>query len=188
MGILAPEARGHKRAVGRSFPSRAPALCFAPVPFRDDAPVYESPVLTIFWERPDPELPRRLVLLHDPGEAGVPEQRRLPEGFGLEAIGGVLGLLGLGALVLHRVARRVRPQKSRVRFDPSVLVVSRDGDARSWPTATIAGFGAGEDTPEWRTVFVTHADGRELLLEGLPPDDARRAVEILDDARRLFGP
>lgn len=155
------------------------------MPYRDEM-VHQSPVIEIRWEKPDPDGPRTLVVEHDPGEEGVPEQRRLPEGFGLEALGGVLGLLGLGALLIHRIARSPKPQVSRLTFGPDGLSLRCGEDTRAWPTGTVVGFGAGEDTPDWRTVFVTHVEGRELLLEGLPPHDARRAVELLDEARRLF--
>ncbi|MCA9604640.1 MAG: hypothetical protein KC619_03535 [Myxococcales bacterium] len=154
-------------------------------PYRDGT-VHRSPVVHIRWEGVDPDAPRILVIEHDPGDEGLPEQRRLPEGFGLEALGGLLGFLGLGALLLHRLARSPKRLVSHLRFGPDRLSVECGDDARAWTTSGVVGFGTGEDTPEWRTVFVTHAEGRELLLQGLPPDDARRAAEALDEARRLF--
>ncbi len=153
------------------------------MPYREDV-VHRSAVLEIRWERADPDAPRILVLSHDPGADGVPEQRRLPEGYGLEILGGVLGLLGLGALLLHRVARSVEPRPTTVRFGPDTLSKKCVADVKAWSTGSITGFGAGRDSPELRTVFVAHAGGREIVLEGLPPDDARRAVELLEEARR----
>lgn len=154
-------------------------------PYREDV-VHRSEALEIRWERPDPELPRVLILEHDPGEAGLPEQRRLPEGYGLEGIGGVLGLLGLGAFVAHRVGRTVEPLETRVRFGPQVLTFQRPGDARKWLTPAITDFGMGQDSPEWRTIFVEQSGGRELLMDGLSRDDAVRAVEALREALRVF--
>jgi len=154
-------------------------------PYRE-AVVHRSDALEIRWERPDPELPRVLVLEHDPGEEGLPEQRRLPEGYGLEGLGGVLGLLGLGALVAHRVGRKVEPVKMLVRFGPEVLTFQRPSDARKWPTNAIRGFGMGQDSPDWRTIFLEQATGRELVMDGLSREDAARAIEVLEEARRAF--
>ncbi|MCB9596733.1 MAG: hypothetical protein H6719_28680 [Sandaracinaceae bacterium] len=154
-------------------------------PYRDGV-VHRSDVIEIRWERADPDAPRVLVIEHDPGEAGLPEQRRLPEGYGLEALGGVFGFLSLGALLAHRLGRSVAPIRTHVRLDPGTLIARRSGNETSWSTASLLGFGVGEDSPEWRTVFLDRAEGRELLLEGLPPEDARRAVEALDEALRSF--
>jgi len=154
-------------------------------PYREDV-VHRSDALEIRWERSDPDLPRVLVLEHDPGEAGLPEQRRLQEGRGLEVLGGVLGLIGLGALLAHRLYRDVEPVRTRVRFGPQVLTFQRPDDARKWVTPEITGFGMGQDSPDWRTIFVERASGRELVMDGLARDDAMRAVEALEQARRRF--
>ncbi|MBX3274119.1 MAG: hypothetical protein KF729_27885 [Sandaracinaceae bacterium] len=145
---------------------------------------HRSEVLWIRWERAAPGAPRVLVIAHDPGAAGLPEQRRIPEGYGLEVLGGMLGLLGLGALLVHRLARTSAAEPVELRLEPGRLVHARGAARREWPTSAIRAFGAGEDGREWRTVFVEADGGRELLLEGLPPADAGRAVEVLRDALR----
>lgn len=154
-------------------------------PYRDGV-VHRSDVLEIRWERADPDAPRVLIVEHDPGAEGLPEQRRLPEGYGLEAIGGLFGFLSLGALLAHRLGRSVAPVRTRVELDRQTLTSRREAKETSWSTPTLLGFGVGEDSPEWRTVFLDRAEGRELLLEGLPPDDARRTVEALEDALKSF--
>lgn len=152
-------------------------------PYRDD--VFRSDVLTIRWHRESPEAPRILLVEHDSGKGGVPEQRRLPEGYGIEALGGLFGLLALGGLLLHRLARSVAPVRTRVSLGPDGLTSQRASSHKQrWSLEGITGFGAGEDSPSFRTVFVDASEGRELLLEGLPIEDARRAVEALEEARR----
>ncbi|MGE0784046.1 MAG: hypothetical protein AB7S26_00060 [Sandaracinaceae bacterium] len=125
------------------------------------------------------------MIEHDSGANGLPEQRRLPEGFGLEMLGGLIGLLGTVVLLpLHRLTRRPTRIRTTLRFDGAWLVRRRGAEEHGWDGREVTDFGSGRDTPERRTVFMVRGDAREVLLDGLTPHDAARAVELLHEVLR----
>lgn len=63
-----------------------------------------------------------LVIEHSPGKDGVPSQRRLPEGRGVEWLGGLVGLLGgLAFMAAHRVTRDLTPVPVRLELGPRLV-------------------------------------------------------------------
>lgn len=124
-----------------------------------------------------------LVIEHSPGKDGVPSQRRLPEGRGVQWLGGLVGLLGgLAFMAAHRVTRDLTPVPVRLELGPRLLTVERGSAQQRWPVASLRSFHVGQDTTTLRTVFARTAEGRAMLLEGLPPDDARAAARALGEA------